>query len=546
MKVPAIVKSLAITALWGLALFSLDAHAQLSSAGVLDSVVQKYQSIASGWSGAITTAANFVFWSLVAISMVWTFGFMALRKADIGEFFAEFLRFTIFNGFFFWLLTNGPTMATAIINGLKQLGANAGGSALSPSSIVDLGFQVFFNVVNQSSVWSPVDSGVGLLIGAVVLVVFALIGVNMVVVLVTSWFLAYAGIFYLGFGGSRWTSEMAISYYKSTLGLGMELLSMELLISAGLTIVNQYVSGMAASYTMQDLGVVLVAAIVLLVLADKIPARLAAIAGGGSGVGHFGAGSALGAAAVAAAAAATGGAVMAAAGKNLAGGAQALMSAVSKASENMATGGGMFKGSGMGADGKGGASVASAMGGNGSDAAPVSGSSGGSSAGSGGAGSTAPGTGAGESGASSEGPTSGASGNASQDAAGSTSAGTGDSGASEKGADSENPKNPSAARQMASVAGRFSADVAANLAKGAIAVGKDKMQATATSLRNDISKTVGGQIAAKISGSSASATQTQQSASTTPSFGGNGLSGSNEANVDRDAEKAAFVNRKAS
>jgi type IV secretion system protein TrbL len=46
--------------------------------------------------------------------MVWTFGMMALRKADIGEFFAEFVRFTIFTGFFWWLLTNGPNFASSI------------------------------------------------------------------------------------------------------------------------------------------------------------------------------------------------------------------------------------------------------------------------------------------------------------------------------------------------------------------------------------------------------------------------------------------------
>jgi type IV secretion system protein TrbL len=49
-------------------------------------------------------AAMFLFWTLGTISLVFTFGFMALRKADIGEFFAEFIRFILFFGFFLWLL----------------------------------------------------------------------------------------------------------------------------------------------------------------------------------------------------------------------------------------------------------------------------------------------------------------------------------------------------------------------------------------------------------------------------------------------------------
>jgi type IV secretion system protein TrbL len=53
---------------------------------------------------------------------VWTFGMLALRKADIGEFYAEFARFTIFTGFFWWLLTNGPTFATDIMDSLRTIG----------------------------------------------------------------------------------------------------------------------------------------------------------------------------------------------------------------------------------------------------------------------------------------------------------------------------------------------------------------------------------------------------------------------------------------
>ncbi|MGS0066676.1 type IV secretion system protein, partial [Escherichia coli] len=34
-----------------------------------------------------------------------------------------------------------------------------------------------------------------------------------------AWILLYAGVFFLGFGGSRWTSDMAINYYKTVLGL---------------------------------------------------------------------------------------------------------------------------------------------------------------------------------------------------------------------------------------------------------------------------------------------------------------------------------------
>ena len=71
---------------------------ELPSNNILDTTMERFEIAASTWGPAIESAASRLFWSLATISMVWTFGFMALRQADIGEFFAEFIRFTIFTG----------------------------------------------------------------------------------------------------------------------------------------------------------------------------------------------------------------------------------------------------------------------------------------------------------------------------------------------------------------------------------------------------------------------------------------------------------------
>ncbi len=203
MRTPTYFKSIVLL-LW-LAIFALDAHAAIDSSDVMDSVLTRYQAAVTGWAGVITNSATWLFWTLVVISMVWTFGMLALRKADIGDFFAEFVRFTIFTGFFWWLLTNGPAFASSIMTSLRQLGGNATGlgSTLSPSGVVDVGFAIFDKVIDRSSLWSPVNSAIGIIIAAVILVILALVSVNMLVLLVSGWILAYAGVFFLGFGGYR-------------------------------------------------------------------------------------------------------------------------------------------------------------------------------------------------------------------------------------------------------------------------------------------------------------------------------------------------------
>jgi P-type conjugative transfer protein TrbL len=127
LKMPKLFKIAAIGLGLFLMLYSLDANAALDNNDVLDKILEKYHATAGAWAATITGHASKLFWELALISMVWTFGFMALRKADIGEFFAEFVRFTIFTGFFWWLLINGPNFANSLIDSMRQMGAEASG-----------------------------------------------------------------------------------------------------------------------------------------------------------------------------------------------------------------------------------------------------------------------------------------------------------------------------------------------------------------------------------------------------------------------------------
>ncbi len=323
-------------------LFSAQAYAEIANISVLDNILDRYHTAASAWQTVITERASWLFWLLVTISMVWTFGLMALRRADIGEFFAEFLRFTVFTGFFWWLLINGPAFASSIIASLKQIGSEASGlrGMGSPSSIVDIGFDIFYRALDQSTLSLPVDSMTGIIMAAIILIILALISVNMVLLLVSGWILAYAGIFFLGFGGSRWTSEIAINYYRTVLGVAISLFAMVLLVGIGKTFLDDYYIQMSGGLSLKEMSVLMVISIVLLVLVDKIPPMLSSIVGGGAGgIGNLGAGTAIAAAATATGVA-TG--MMMASAANAAGGASAIKAAFDAAHASMEGGMGMF------------------------------------------------------------------------------------------------------------------------------------------------------------------------------------------------------------
>lgn len=349
MKRLSILKPIVILLLISMTLlYPVVGSATLSNKNVFDTVLQKYEQASKSWSSTIIDHASRLFWTLVVISMVWTFGMMALRKADLAEFFSEFIRFTVFTGFFWWLLTNGPNFANSIIQSLRQIGGEATGLGkdLNISSIVDMGFDIFFKALDNTSFWSPVDSFIGVILSGIILVVLALIGVNMLVLLCSAWILMYGGVFFLGFGGSRWTSDIAINYYKTVLGVAASLLAMTLLIGIGASFLDAFYAQMSTGIDFKEMSVMVIVVIILLYLVEKVPALISAMTGAwvAGGIGHFGTGAALGAFGLATAAAATGGAALVAGATSMGGGAQALYAAYQKAQQNMGSSSGMFTG----------------------------------------------------------------------------------------------------------------------------------------------------------------------------------------------------------
>ncbi|HHJ1218823.1 TPA: P-type conjugative transfer protein TrbL [Proteus mirabilis] len=468
------------------------AMAAIEPAGLLDEVADRFLNVSSTWAGVITNAASWLFWTLAVISMVVTFGFMALRKADLGEFFAEFARFIISTGFFWWLLTNGPKFAMDIINSMRTLAAQASGQAreLTPSRAVDIGWDIVVKAAENYSVLSPIDNLSIYLISAAILACMAVVGANVLITLVNAWILSYAGIFVLGFGGGKWTTDVAIGYFRAVLGIALKLFTMTLLVGIAISILDSYYANLSEGAPVRELLLVFVVSLVLTMLIHSVPNVVAGLVPGGNmgtGAGSFSVGAAIGASVaavgMAAAAAATGGAA-------LAGSASAVMAAAGKASENMAAGtdllGGMFGGGGSGGDG-GGPDGGGGGGGSGGGSTPMASAAGDNSSGSGGGFAAA-----------------------------------------------------------AAKATRFTADMGANLAKGMHQTAKASFDAR-------VSQTAGGKIAAaiKASGIDQQATESPSNAadgsSSGSDFGDSSLSAANDnrTEVDQDSEVAAFANKPA-
>ncbi len=317
------------------------AKADISRGGVLNQVADRFLNESSLWAAKITDHASWLFWTLVAISMVWTFAMLALRKADIQEFFAELFRFIIFTGFFWWLLVNGPVFAISIIDSLRTIAAEASGLArgLNPSTPIDIAFDIVSKAAKSYSVTSPIDNISIFFTTLAILACMAVVAANVLLALVSAWVIAYAGIFVLGFGGSRWTSDIAINYFRSVLGIALKLMTITLLVGITVSIIDGYHSDLSGGAPLDELLVIFVVSLVLVILINSVPNVVAGLVPGGSSAASsgssFGAGALLGSAVGAGSAVAAGAAVISSgvtsAAVNTAGGASAIKAAIEKA-----------------------------------------------------------------------------------------------------------------------------------------------------------------------------------------------------------------------
>jgi type IV secretion system protein TrbL len=177
-----------------------------------------------------------------------------------------------------------------IISSCRQLGATATGSdgTIAPGAIMSLGFQVYQQTVSHINLLQLEASIVPFVISLVILIVCILVAVNMVLVLAAAWIVVYAGLIFLGFGGCRWVSDMALAYYRTVLGIGVMLLTMELLVGVGTTFLQNLVAATAQALNPATMGVIMAASIILLVMSHRLPAMVAGMVTGAAHNGGIG------------------------------------------------------------------------------------------------------------------------------------------------------------------------------------------------------------------------------------------------------------------
>jgi type IV secretion system protein TrbL len=212
---------------------------------MLNEIVQDYQAVSTAWFSALGPIAHRIFWIFVAIQLTWSAIWWLLDREDGVGVLASLLRQVVAIGFFYTLLLNGGTWIPAVIQSFSQAGATAAGiTNLSPSGVFDQGLALANRILNSTADLGLLDSFFASLVAGitalVVVIAFAVIAAQLLVVLVESYIVIGAGILFLGFAGSRWTKFFTERYLSYVASVGVKLFVLYLIMGVGMGIAARW------------------------------------------------------------------------------------------------------------------------------------------------------------------------------------------------------------------------------------------------------------------------------------------------------------------
>lgn len=287
--------------LCGSAAFAQDLHDPSRS---YMSLLEIVRNTSHQWGPRLHSLALYVFWTLATIQLAWIVGQLVLKQTDISVFFLELIRWIMVTGFFFAILENFVPWAQAVVDSFRQAGAAAAGTGLRlhPGDMFGLAVELA-HMVAEAGTMNIADGVLIALSAMIILISFIFIAVFMGVTLIESYVAVNAGVLFMGFGGSQWTREFAITLMKYPLSVGAKLFVLHLIVdmvmNSARTWQLAYHHDQASMWTL--VGLALVCAYLAKTIPDLIQALINGVStSGGSSLGAMAAaGMAFGAGAMA-------------------------------------------------------------------------------------------------------------------------------------------------------------------------------------------------------------------------------------------------------
>ena len=158
--------------------------AEVSTNNNAQGLLAIFSSHANAWIAAIIPAAKYLFFALVVIDWVYTFGMMALKGTDFGEIMAGFIQKIMIIGFFM-MMFQYTAWLDLIPKSFAQLANTATGVNIQPDTILEQGYSIVAKIWEGTSWFSSPGDSMGLMIaGVIILLAFVVMTAMLFMVMV--------------------------------------------------------------------------------------------------------------------------------------------------------------------------------------------------------------------------------------------------------------------------------------------------------------------------------------------------------------------------
>lgn len=246
-------------------------YAQAAEPSVVGRIIDEFTTRSQQWAAQLEGAVKDLFILCFTLELV-MLGITALIKREsLEDIFGSLIMAALFGSFILACIMNYKEWSQAIMAGLASytglLGYDSKDIVTNP---LDKGFELFKHIMSQLSVFSLADSLAFILAGFAILISFALITVQIIYIKCEAFVAVGAGFVLLGFGGCKFFKDYALNLMRYILSVGFKLYMLYAVLGLGFAFIRDSIQ-LGQTFTLQDLAVILVTALIILALTKSLP-----------------------------------------------------------------------------------------------------------------------------------------------------------------------------------------------------------------------------------------------------------------------------------
>ena len=235
------------------------------------------------WTPLIKTACLWVFWSLVVIDLVWTFGLKALSGFEFGDFIATLIKKIMYIGIFLFLF-NIDQWLQIIFNSFSQLATSVNnGISITPQNIIEQALNLVGKIIQSMDFWSPGDSILKVVAGVIILIAFVLMAIDLLIVYLKFFLMNVIVFFALALGGLSHFKQIGLNPIMTAIKVGVELFMIQGLMALSITMIDVINNEITQKSTADVILQILVVALIFCMITKMVPGIIEAVFNGSIG-----------------------------------------------------------------------------------------------------------------------------------------------------------------------------------------------------------------------------------------------------------------------